>query len=409
MQNVTAEHLKYCITERETHIIASYSQTQSQRTTAKDLSIGKGTVQRSLKAVIDRASLQGFAPDHDMIHAAPDTHFVKGTSTLYKDGKPSIQWVKVDRKMQQQMEVFKSAIEAMKDSIEPKTSYPFEDKKFDTDIIPWFQIGDGHIGMLAHYKEVGHNFNLKIAEQELSFALCKMIDDAPDCERCVIQDCGDMTHYFNMEGRTQSGHDLDYDTRFHKMIDVYVRLMENVVDKALTKFKYVDIIINQGNHSRTNDFWMVFLLRALYKNNERLHVLDNTNIFIPYRMGNTFVMTHHSDKCKPTALASVMATDYAEDWGDSTYRYIDIGHIHHRSVAKEMNGVTVESWNQLAPADKYAHEGGWRSRSCLTCVLRSKTYGEKGRFTLTAEEVKDRLNNLPLGTSCKVDRKVYSV
>ncbi len=406
---IDSSYLKYCVSDREKDIISSYLSTNSQRETAKDLSVGKGTVQRAIKSVTDRASLQGYAPDNDMVHTAPDTHFVKGTSTLYKDGKPSIQWVKTSVSMKEQEAVMMSMVEALSESVEPKEPRQIKELNFDTDIIPWFQIGDAHIGMLAHHEEVGHDFDLKIAESELFFALKTMIDRSPDCERAVIQDCGDATHYFNMEGRTQSGHDLDYDTRFHKMIKVYTRLLENIIDYALTKFKYVDVIINQGNHSRTNDFWAAYFLRALYKNDDRLTVLDNTNIFIPYRMGNTFVMTHHSDKCKPPQLASVMATDYAEDWGESKYRYIDIGHIHHRSVAKELAGVTVESWNQLAPADKYAHEGGWRSRSCLTCVLRSKTYGEVGRFTLPVEEVKDRLNGLDFGDTSKARKKVYSV
>lgn len=402
-------HLKYCVSDKEKLILQEYLRLQSQRKVATKLSCGKGTVQRALKAIEDRASLQGYAPDNDMVHETPSTHFVKGTSTLYKDGKPSLQWVKTNVSMEQQQAVMESMVEALAESIKPKKHFEPKEKDFDTDIIPWFQIGDAHIGMLAHHEEVGHDFDLKIAEQELTYALCRMIDRAPNCERAVVQDCGDATHYFNMEGLTQSGHFLDYDTRFHKMIKVYIRILENVIDYALAKFKYVDVIINQGNHSRTNDFWAAYFLRALYKNNERLHVLDNTNVFIPYRMGNTFVMSHHSDKCKPTQLASVMATDYAKDWGEAEYRYIDIGHIHHKQVTKELAGVTVESWNQLAPSDKYAHEGGWRSRSSLTCVLRSKTYGEVGRFTLPVEEVKDRISKLDLGSTAKERREVYSV
>jgi hypothetical protein len=133
------------------------------------------------------------------------------------------------------------------------------------------------------------------------------------------------------------------------------------------------------------------LLQVAYGHTKRVNVLDNSSVFIPYRMGNTFVMTHHSDKCKPKQLADVMATDFAQDWGESIHRYIDIGHIHHSMVAKEHPGVKVESWNQLAAPDKYAHDGGWRSRQCLTRVDRSKIYGEVGRRVLPVEEVRDHI------------------
>jgi hypothetical protein len=48
------------------------------------------------------------------------------------------------------------------------------------DIIPWLNIGDAHIGMLAHKDEVGQNFDLKIAKTELLQAAFDLIDMAPD-------------------------------------------------------------------------------------------------------------------------------------------------------------------------------------------------------------------------------------
>lgn len=151
------------------------------------------------------------------------------------------------------------------------------------------------------------------------------------------------------------------------------------------------------------------MLEIAYENNPRFNILNNDSVFIPYRMGNVFVLCHHTDKCKPTQLAAVMANDFAHDWGETAYHYIDGGHVHHRQTAKELNGAIYESWNQLAPMDKYAHDGGWRSRSCLNVVLRSKTYGEKGRITITAEEIKDLLDSLPEGTTANKRRKVYTV
>ena len=356
---------------------------------------------------------RGYAPEYDMTHPTADGFFVKGVSTLYgDDGQVKQQWVKTNVDFESQIEMFKEAIQNVIQDYVPvasKIAEPANSLDFDADVIPWFNIGDGHLGMLAFDHEVGQNFDLKIARSELIEALNVLIDRAPACERCVIQDMGDMTHYQDFSAQTESGHILDFDTRYPKMIETYHHVMRSIIEKALSKFKYVDVIINQGNHSRSNDIAMVHTLKWVYQDNQRLNVLDNSSVFIPYRMGNTFVMSHHSDKCKPNRLADVMSTDFAKDWGESFYRYIDIGHIHHRQVSKENSGVTIESWNQLAPTDKYAHDGGWRSRSCLTCVLRSKTYGETGRLTLTAEEVKDRIMNLEAGTTVQKRRYVYTV
>ena len=375
------------------------------------LGVGRSYVRSAKTKARQLAAKRGYAPEYDMSHPTADGFFVKGVSTLYgDDGQVKQQWVKTNVDLESQIETFKEAIQnVVQDYVQVADIVREPSGELDSDIIPWFNIGDGHLGMLAFDHEVGHNFDLKIAREELIEAMMVLIDRAPACERCVIQDMGDMTHYQDFSAQTESGHILDFDTRYPKMIETYHHVMRSIVEMALSKFKYVDVIINQGNHSRSNDIAMVQTLKWVYQDNPRLHVLDNSSVFIPYRLGNTFVMCHHSDKCKPHRLADVMSTDFAKDWGEAFYRYIDIGHIHHKQVSKENSGVTIESWNQLAPSDKYAHDGGWRSRAMLTCVLRSKTYGEKGRITLTAEEVKDRIMNLEKGQSVQKRRYVYTV
>lgn len=261
------------------------------------------------------------------------------------------------------------------------------------DIIPWLNIGDAHIGMLAHEDETGANFDLKIATKEILQASFDLIDMAPDCERMVINDLGDGTHYENFKAMTEGhGHQLDFDTRFPKMIDAYLDIMESMIEKALTKANTVDVIINQGNHSETNDYWAARHFRRLYSRlgSNRVNVLKNEGPFIAYRMGNTFVLIHHGHKAKPEALRQIMSTDFRLDWGEATFCYIDGGHIHHFS-AKELGGAIWESFNNLAPMDKYAHDGGWRSKQAMTLVLRSRTYGEVGRYKMPIEKVWDRI------------------
>ena len=396
-------------TERELEYLKALRAHDGNATVAAKASgASRGSLRVGMKNLEERAArVDRRFHDSDQI---PAGYQIKGVSNMMENSLGKPMWVKTEKAaLQQQMEMEQAAKAFAADlpRVIPKS---FAGPQQDADLIPWFNIGDGHLGMLAHDKEVGENFDLDIAEAELTHALALMIERAPLTDRCVIQDLGDMTHYENYSGTTEaSGHALDCDTRFHKMVEVYARTMRSIVEMALTKYQFVDVIINQGNHSRTNDHWMAVMLRAIYENEPRIHVLRNESIFIPYRMGNTLVLCHHTDKCKPDALAAVMANDFAQDWGETKYHYCDGGHVHHSSRTKEINGAIVETFNQLAPMDKYAHDGGWRSRSMLTTVLRSKTYGETGRMVLTAEEVKDRIMQLTPGTTAQKRRVVYTV
>lgn len=348
----------------------------------------KSSIQDALRSIRRKAARLGHAPGHFDSGVAPG--YMMGKVTIRRNlttGQAMEAWER--QHPQFDPEKLKEAIAAFAEGIGEIPLAPQMPGR-DADIIPWINIGDGHFGMLAHEAETGENFDLKIAERELCAAISLLIDETGEHDRLVIQDCGDMTHYENMTATTeQSGHMLDHDGRFPKMIRVYSRVMRFIIDKALEKANTVDIIINQGNHSRTNDMWMAELLRVAYAHTDRVNILNNDSVFIGYRMGRTFVMCHHSDKCKPAKLANVMATDFAQDWGETEYRYIDIGHIHHNMVLKEHPGVSIESFNQLAAKDKYAHDGGWRSRQSITIIDRSRTYGEVGRRVLPIRRVRD--------------------
>lgn len=357
-----------------------------------------------------RAVLQGFAPDIDLVNPLPSPLVLTGASTMRKtaDGLPIWIKTKVDPLLAEQ--AMRSAIEAFIEAAPPLKvrRAPLD---YQTDIIPWIQIGDAHLGMLAHAGEVGENYDLKIAEAEICAAIGILIEELPSCERIVINDLGDFTHYENFTGTTEaSGHPLDYDTRFPKMIKVYSRVFRFIIEKALTKAKHVDVIVNQGNHSRTNDIWMAELIEVAYANTGRVHVLNNGSVFIAYRMGNTLVMTHHSDKCKPARLADVMTTDFRKDYGETEFHYVDIGHVHHGMVMKEHPGIFVESFNHLAALDRWAHDSGYRNRKSITIILRSKNYGEVGRRLLPIQEIRARLARLKgLKQAMPDEREVYTV
>lgn len=358
--------------------------------TARALNLHRSTVQESIRLLKRRAAAQGYSPDHDMVHTVPEPFVVRGLSTYYnKEGRPTGQWVKSRLEDEQFQELVREGVRAFYQEHGEIEVPDFPHMDFDRDVIPWIQIGDAHIGMLANEAEAGANFNCEIAEREICAAFRLIFDALPPCERIVINDLGDSTHFENTEKKTAaSRHDLDGE-RPKMMIRAISRIMRFIVDLALTKARSVDVIINQGNHSRFGDFWLAETLEVAYAASGRVNVIDNENVFIGYRMGETLVMVHHSDKCRPDDLPGVMMASFKEDFAETKFHYIDIGHIHHKMTSKERNGVVVESWNTLARGDKWHHDKGYRARQSMSVVFRSRTYGEVGRRVLPIEMVWD--------------------
>jgi hypothetical protein len=359
---------------------------------------GFGWVSRAAREMnMPRRTYQSWLEKHDIKVIGPDSQVadgfaLKGYSEFTKTEHGTPIWLKT---VKAEQDYYSAVIEAI-NAREPKAVNipPPRLQTFDArDIVPWLNIGDAHIGMLAHEVEASANFDIKIAKAEILQAAFDLIDRAPDCETMVVNDLGDGSHYENMRAVTErSGHELDADGRYYKMIEAYLDIMEAIIEKALHKARWVHVIINQGNHSEKNDYWAALHLRRMYARlgEDRIKVLPNYNPFIGYRMGKTFVLIHHGHKAKPETLRQVMSTDYAIDWGEATFRYIDGGHIHHFS-AKELGGAEWCSFNNLAPVDKHAHDGGWRSKQAMTLVLRSRSYGDVGRYKMPIEMVWDRI------------------
>ena len=354
---------------------------------ARALGIGRQGLQASLARM--RAAREGHAPGHFDDGVAPG--YLMGKVTVQRaGGTVERTWERQSPDAIAQAAAFKAGVDAyISDVVVPLFPAPAMPNR-QTDVIPWINIGDGHIGMLAHEAETGANFDLDIAERELCAAIGLMIDETPACARLVVNDLGDMTHRENRAGETtHSRNKLDCAGTFDQMVATYSRVMRFIIDKALTKADVVDFIGNKGNHDDTNQVWMGEVLRAAYGHTGRVNVLDNQSRFIGYRMGKTLVMTHHSDTCKPEKLVDVMADDFAEDWGETVYRYVDVGHLHHAFTRKEHGGALVECWNTLAPKDAWAANAGHRGRQTISIVERSRTYGEVARRTLPIERVRD--------------------
>lgn len=387
-----SELKKFATTPRQLEIIDAVILQGSKRAAARWLGVAKNTVDQSIKAVTDRAAVKGWSPEHDMTRVVPDPFNVKGVSTYYDaDGKPRGQWVKSSLDHEAQSELVKSFIEGFlteQPKIRATEEHPLA---YDTDVIPWIQVGDAHIGMLAHASQTGANFDVDIAVREICAAFDIAIESIPPSERIVINDLGDSSHVENMAKETAKGRNkLDADTTYRMVNGVGV-IWRYIISRALERAQHVDFIGNQGNHSRFGDVWLNVFLKSIYEDEPRVNILDNENVFIGYRMGNTFVMVHHSDKCRPERLPDVMQSDFRQDFAETEFHYIDIGHIHHKQKTKESGGVVVESWNTLAGQDQYHHEEGYRSGRSMSIVYRSRTYGEVGRKTIPAKQVWERV------------------
>lgn len=379
---------QYCHTEKERAYTKAFEEHGPQWTMiAKMFDKKESTVRTTVGRVRARAAIQGFSPDDDMVHTAPATHVVKGVSTLYDDaGGVKQQWVKTDLKKQAIMESLRAMVDGMKEEIDPVAPVPMnKSEETNEDLLNMYTIADTHLGMLANREESGANYDLDKGEELLKEWFDSIIDKTPNASCCLINCLGDLLHQDSYFAETpQSKHRLDSDSRFPEIVRTTIRVMRYIIQKALTKHDEVNLVLTTGNHDMSSTVWLRELFEALYEHDPRVHVDTRQKIYLAVQFGDVMLAFHHGDRKKGVALPLLFATDYAEIWGETEYRYAHVGHLHHQEV-KEYSGMIVEQHATLAAKDAYASWGGYRSTRKANCITYHRHYGEVGRVTVTPD------------------------
>lgn len=384
---LTDEFFQYCQTDRQREICRAVIASGGVNAAAQSIGMDSGQASKMISAIRARAARAGYSPEHDMVRTVPEGFHVRGTSTLYDgEGNPRMQWVKSSIDHERQAEMMREAIDALCSDL-PRLAPTTGPEHASADLMAVYPLGDPHIGMLSWAQETGMDWDLLIAERAFCGVFDRLVKTAPHCEQAVIVNLGDYLHYDNMEGTTtRSGHSLDTDGRYAKMVQVGVRIIRQMIQSALAHHKHVRVINATGNHDDTGSLFLSVCLANIYENEPRVTIDQAPAPFHYVQHGRTMFGVHHGHTCKPAQLPGVMAADRPEMWGATVHRYWYTGHIHH-DTKKEFPGVTQESFRTLAARDAYATWGGYRSGQDSKCIVLHNLHGEVERHTVNISQL----------------------
>lgn len=139
----------------------------------------------------------------------PDGHRIKGVSALLDgSGNVQAQWVKTREGELDPLYVAET-IKAAFAEWEP-AAIPTPEPQSDADILTLIPCNDWHINLLTWEREVGHNWDLNIAESFIGNGIEDVVSRSPAAGTAIVLGGGDLLHADNSENRTmRSGNALD--------------------------------------------------------------------------------------------------------------------------------------------------------------------------------------------------------
>lgn len=377
--------LEQWATPRDLEVIEAIEQAGSHRAAAEVLGMHSRNVDAALKRLRLRAAKYGYSPDHDLVHPVAPGQRLKGVSTLHHPEKGVVlQWVKSREDSQAQEEVLREALEALKGEI-PALRPTKAPAPMNADLLNCYIVTDYHIGALAWPEETGDDWNTQIAEQTLLDWFGKAIEMAPAADTAVLAQIGDFLHFDGLDAVTPtSGHVLDADTRFPKLVRVAINTTRRIVSMLLERHQTVHVLMAEGNHDLASSVWLRELFASLYCDEPRVIVDTSPDPYYCIEHGKTSLFFHHGHKRKPENVDHVFAAKFREVFGRTEYSYGHLGHMHHKK-ALETTLMEIEQHPTLAGADSHASRGGWLSKRRSSAITYSKRFGEVVRVTIPPE------------------------
>jgi len=312
-------------------------------------------------------------------------YIVKGVSTYYNaDGEVRGQWVKTRLDDQLREQMIRIAAETLAKEIPPASPVP-PPATFVEELLNLYVFTDYHVGMLAWNREGGEDWDLSVAELLLISAFSDMIDKSPAAQTAIVGQLGDFLHIDSYKPLTPaSGHLLDADSRFPKMIEVAVRVLRQIVGMALVKHEKVIVLMAEGNHDESSSAWLRVMFKALFDNDPRVIVEDSPLPFYAYQHGEVMLAFHHGHKVKMESLPALFAQQFRKMWGATTKSYGHSGHYHHE-IVKEFSGIKWTQHPTLSARDAYAARGGYHAERATNVITYHKKYGQVQTITVKPE------------------------
>lgn len=350
---------------------------------AEKAGISQRTMQSVWRSVKLTAGLAGFDPEHDLIHPVGQGQNLSGASVYYKATPTTpAMWVKGKVTDAVRERMLLDAIISVGEEwrgMSDKRLIKEPTKSTRSDVLALYPMGDPHLGMYAWAEETNNDFDCNIAERDLRFAVDDLVYEAPESDIGIILNLGDFFHTDSSENRTnRSGHPLDVDTRWQRLLDIGINVMRYTINKALTKHKTVIVRNNIGNHDERSSVMLATALRLLYENNPRVQIDKSVNAFWYYKFGTNMLGSCHGDNTKPQDLMSIMQIDQRKNLSDVRYCSWHMGHVHHKQIWEFRDG-TVESHRTLASRDAWHHKSGYRSARDMQMIMYHIKKGERGR------------------------------
>lgn len=242
-------------------------------------------------------------------------------------------------------------------------------------------IFDAHINKLCLAQKSGNDWNHNIAKQVYLEMIDKMVYRwiSEWCTRSVFIVGNDFFQTDTLTGTTTAWTHVSESLPLEPSFVIWQSIIIAAIQKLLELWP-VDVVMVGGNHDRAATYFLGQVLSARYKDVEEVTINNSMKTRKYYHFGRNLLMFAHWDQEKIKTVWSVMALEAPNEWANSDYREVHLGHYHTQQTY-EAHWVIVRYLNSISWTDDWHHQKSfvWNVR-WGTAFVWDRENGMQGQF-----------------------------
>ena len=250
-------------------------------------------------------------------------------------------------------------------------------------------IPDLHAGKFAWHKETLHpDYDTPTAIATYERAVATLLDRSQGYifDEIVLGVGNDLLNSDDYNSQTTKGTLVNSDTRYQKTYKAVREAICRTIEKLRSHCDRVVVKVIPGNHDAQSTFTMGDSLVCYFRNYTDVVIDNEPSPHKFYRWGKVLLGFTHGDKGKKADYGLWMATERSQDFGETIFREIHIGHTHGLKVDEKF-GVRVRTFAALCPPDAWHSANMFVGNLCQAeAIVWNKEQGRIAEFIHTEIE-----------------------
>lgn len=214
-----------------------------------------------------------------------------------------------------------------------------------------------HLGKMAWNGDTGQDYDKNIAQGRF-YAIVNEILEQQETERCgtcLLCIGNDFFNSDTVNATTTKGTPQTNDLRWKKMFNLGLEMYLQMIEELRTRFNSVEVRLQSGNHDKMSSFYLYMALSCYYKDDPTIMFSNDYKDVQCYKFGKCGIWFNHGDSNLKRLIKSIPAEFY-EEWGNTIYRELHLGHLHKEVVVDDDSGMITRRVGSPTGTDQWHYE-----------------------------------------------------